>query len=271
MIPYQLLFTDLDGTLLDSRSKLSEANRKAIAKALSAGKHIVICSGRSWKSLGHFEHALDLDRPGRYGIAFNGSVVYENTRDKLFLFQQPMEARLGQEVVAALKSVGADMILYTGDRLLIERETPDIQSYTHKVKLTPTFVSHFEEVTEDIIKIVIKGPHRRLAEIKKSITPLFAGRCSVFFSSDDLLECSHPEAHKGRAVTFLAEYLGIPKEAVIAVGDHANDISMLQTAGLGIAVANAVPETKAAADLTLRESNDRDAVSRVIHEYLLKD
>lgn len=265
---YQILFTDLDGTLLDSRSRVTEKNRAAFKRAFEAGKQVVICSGRSWMSLDYFERQLDVIGPNRYGIGFNGGVVYE-TLGKRFLYEQPMPNALGQALVRALKALGADIILYAGDELLAERETAEINDYVGHTQLKARYVNDFSEVETDIMKLILHGPNQQLQAFAHVIAPQFAGRCNVFFSSEELLEISHPDVDKGRGIAFLAEYLQIPISEVIAMGDQANDIPMLRTAGLGVAVANATPETRAAADVVLPVTNNDDAVAHAIDQWLL--
>ena len=270
MPKYQLLFTDLDGTLLNRRSEISAGNAAAIKSALSAGKRIVVASGRSWKSLVYFNGRLGLDAPGHYGIAFNGGVIYETSALR-FIHEQPMDNALGKEIITALKTFGAaaDIFVYAGGELYSERDELNLWHTDDKGGLTITVVDNFSEIQGDIIKVIAKGTNAGLTEIARRMEPLFTGRCNICFSAGELLEFLHPNANKGSAVEILAGYLRIPIEETIAMGDEANDITMLKKAGLGVAVANAVPGAKAAADIVLDKNCNESAVAAVIERYLL--
>jgi len=115
----------------------------------------------------------------------------------------------------------------------------------------------------------IRGKKPFIESLEKSIRDQATGRCNTFFSSDILLEYCPLEANKGAGLEAVCKYLGISPEETIAVGDQNNDISMLRAAGLGIAVANATAEAKAAADLIIDETNDQHAVAKIINKFLI--
>jgi Cof subfamily protein (haloacid dehalogenase superfamily) len=265
---YSVLFTDMDGTLLDNSQNISARNKAAIQAAFSAGKQIVICSGRSWKSLAFFEEELDLRRPNRYGVGFNGGMAYEIMNHRV-LFQQPLSKALGVSLAEALTEWDADMMIYTGDKLLAQRETPQTVSYGHHTGLEVGYIGNdFSGVTGPVHKIILHDTPEKLERIKEAILPRFGGHCNIFYSSASLLEFAHPGTHKGTGLRFLSEYLRVPLEEVIAMGDQENDIEMLRAAGLGIAVGNASDTAKAAADVVLAETNDEDAVAKAIYTYM---
>jgi hypothetical protein len=270
---YQILFTDLDGTLLNSRGEITEANRQAITKAIAHGKKVVLCSGRSWRSLQYYEQDLGLDKPGCYGVSFNGGVIYvytDKTGERDFLLKQYMDNALGREIARALKKTGVEIAVYTEDDLVAEEVTSQIRFYSNFTRIPVRIVNDFDEVTEPFVKILAKGENAVLRETEREMSIRFKdSSCNIFFSSPELLEFGPSDGDKGKGIIFLAEYLNIPLSEVIAMGDEANDITMLQAAGLGIAVANAVPGAKAAADLTLLYNHNQDAVSHVIHTYLM--
>ncbi|MDR1665234.1 MAG: Cof-type HAD-IIB family hydrolase [Clostridiales bacterium] len=266
---YRALFTDLDGTLLNARSEISPANKAAIADAFAAGKQVVLCSGRSWRSLDYFERALDMLKPERYGVAFQGGVVYESL-SKRVLFSQKMEYEMALEIAKTLDGYGAAPLLYTDTRLTARRKTVNTEMYSRHANLPVEYIQSFDEIKDGIQKIIVEGECDELTEIAEKITPRFSGRCNIFFSASDLIEFTHIDVHKGHGMRFLAHRLGIDMKEIIAVGDQGNDIEMLREAGLGVAVANATQGAPEAADIVLEESNDKDAVSKVIREWLLK-
>ena len=266
---YRILFTDLDGTFLNSRSEITDANRAAVRKLFAAGMQFAICSGRSWRSLDYFEKILGLDAPGRYGVAFNGSVVYE-TLSKKKLLDITMDNETGVYAANTLQKHDIDILAYANDSLYAVRETENIVKYRDFSRLPVNFIRGFGEIKSGFTKLLAIGQNERLKEVVEAVSPLLKGRCDICFSSERLLEFAHPESDKGSGMMFLAGYLGYSRDDIIAVGDHNNDLRMLAEAGLGIAVANAAASALEAADVTLDLTCDESAVGYVIDEWMLK-
>jgi Cof subfamily protein (haloacid dehalogenase superfamily) len=272
-----MLFTDIDGTLLNSRSEITDANIQAAGKAIAAGKQIVLCSGRSWRSMAHFEEPLGINNTGQYGVSFNGGIVYghisPDNESRNILSKTLLPNALGLQVTTRLKELGADIVIYAGEECYAENKgsAESNRQYAYRVssKIPIRFVDDYSEIKDDYIKILALGELPELQTLHQVLAPEFGGRVYTIFSCPTLLEFGPPQAHKGKGVKFLAEHLHIPLSEVIAMGDEGNDLTMLKTAGLGIAVANAIPEAKAAAKIVSPYSNDEDAFARVIEEYLL--
>jgi len=274
---YQLLCSDVDGTLLNKQGEISEANRAAAGAAIRAGKKIVLCSGRTWHSLKFYEETLGLSMAGQYGIGFNGGVVYEilaGGKTKL-LMNDLMPAAIAQEIFAALAPRIAaydemHMLAYNNEGLLIAEEAlQESRLFDEMVKLGAHVTPSYAQLPGDMYKILVHGKHAELREIEAFTSSYFAGKCQSMFSAESLLELIPMGVDKGRGVRFLARHLGIPIGEVIAMGDEANDIAMLQAAGLGVAVANAVPAAIAAADVHINAGCNDSALAVVINDYLL--
>jgi len=273
---YELLLTDLDGTLLDDDHNIPRQNKRAVEAVISMGKHVVICSGRAWVSMERFEEQLSLNKPGHFGAAFNGGTVYayvdgeNNKTERRFLYDYSMQNVLSVELVNELKAMGANPMVYIGNLLLADTITDDMRRYSDRVRIPINVTKDLLAIASDVTKIIVKsGNHTMLRAAYDCLHTRYINQCNVFFSDRTLLELSHPEAHKGSAVRFLADHLYIPLSETIAVGDQENDIPMLKAAGLGVATANASPETKAAADYITEANNNQSAVCEVIERFVL--
>lgn len=274
---YQLLCTDVDGTLLDSKGQISEANHDAVTSAIRAGKKVVLASGRTWRSLKFYEKKLGIYTPGQFGIALNGGAVYEivGEGEVKLLHRDLMPAADAQEIFTTMAPKIAPynemhMLAYNNEGILIAEESlKSSRLYSEMIRLGAQTTPSYTELPGDIYKILIHGNNEDLREIASFTTTQFAKKCQSMFSANSLLELIPIGVDKGRGISFLAMYLGIPIEEVIALGDEENDIAMLLTAGLGIAVANAVPEAAAAADVHLTVSNDKNALAAAIEKYLI--
>jgi hypothetical protein len=274
---YQMLCTDVDGTLLNSKGEITEAVCQAVHTAVSAGKKVVMCSGRTWRSLKFYEEALGLSIPGQYGIGFNGGVVYEilGGGEVKLLYRDLMPIAIAREIFTTLPPLIAQfnemhLLAYNNEgRLIAEAALQDSKLFDEMKRLGAQVVPAYTDETEDMYKILVHGAHEDLLKIAEFATVNYAEKCQTMFSAHSLLELIPIGVDKGCGITFLAKHLNIPIEEVIAMGDEANDIAMLKAAGLGIAVANATPSAIEAANIHLSASNNDDAVSVVINQYLL--
>jgi hydroxymethylpyrimidine pyrophosphatase-like HAD family hydrolase len=152
-MPYQILFTDIDGTLLNNRGEISTANRLAAKKAIEKGKQIVLCSGRSWRSMAHYEAPLGINKPGQYGISFNGGITYAHiapgSEQREILSKKLLPRVLGLQVATRLTELGADVLIYAGEECYAEGRTDFGRQYSEASKLPIRLVDDFAEIKTD--------------------------------------------------------------------------------------------------------------------------
>lgn len=268
---YKMISIDLDGTLLNRETKLSAVNKAAVQKAVSAGRQIVLNSGRGFLSMDTFVRAAELKKEGVYGIAYNGGCVYK-TLDFELIFEHRLDAELAKRILASIKTLNTDKaspIVYSGAQLIIEKWDDWTSTYTDFTEATPLMLP-YTALSQDISKIIVSGENAELQRIADHLEP-FNNEVTVCFSHGSLLEIINIATSKGLAHKALAEYLNIPIAETIAIGDSYNDIPMLEAAGLGIAMANAADEVKAAADYITKLDNHDGGVAEVIEKFLLAD
>ena len=271
---YKLLATDLDGTLLDSRSQISPQNLAALKAARAAGAYVVLCSGRSHHSIIHFETPLGLRERGNYGIAFNGGVVYE-ADTRAVIHTVPMPNATFRFIIGELAAIRAarrmdfDLTAYIAGELFANAVTPGLIEYAAKSDIPYTIIPTFATVTTDATKILLRGENADLLAVYDRLAPQAPGRFNVFFSFPTLLEFTAPGADKGAGLAFLAAHLGLPLSACIAAGDFANDIPMLKAAGLGVAIRGAAPDVLAAADYVTEATCDESAIAEIVNKFIL--
>lgn len=268
----KILFLDLDGTLLNSRKEISPGDRWAIEKALSLGHRVVIASGRPLHSALFQAHRLGLDGPGCYVIAYNGAVIYDCSAGR----ELCRRALAMEDLYALFDEAGRRGIhiqTYDQSHVLVEPRCDDglIRDYC---ALTKTEFRVIGDVRRDVVqppcKALMIGEEREPLEgMARWIGERMAGRVDCFYSSRLFLEAAPAGTNKGVAVRELCRALGIVVEESVAVGDEANDISMLQAAGLGVAMRNATLEVKAAAGYVTERDNDHDGVAEVVRRYFL--
>lgn len=266
----KVLFMDLDDTLLSEDKSVSPKNRAAIERALARGNSVVVTTGRPVKSGRKVVNELGLDGPGCYMIAFNGSVLYDCAAGQIL---QGKTVRLSyvKKLFEAAAKAGIYAQTYDREDVLAKQYTKELAFYIKQTKMTyrllPDLADALEEEPYKVLLICLEG-RERLEEFQRRNLFWSEGRLNSFFSNSAYLEYCPPGVDKGAAVLSFCKFFGIPLERTIAVGDEWNDVSMIRTAHVGVAVKNAVKAAKEAADYVTERDHNHDAVAEVIEKFL---
>ena len=264
---YRLIATDLDGTLLDPDRNISKANAESIKKAMSRGMHFVIATGRPIEGILHIAGQLDLARPGQYAIGFNGAVVYELNPLRQICSCSITGAQVKEMAVMAEKLKVNYHAFSTTRGLLASKpnQWTDVEMTLNKIGCTwidfPTIPDD-----EEFQKFMFCGSAEEVQGIMDDVA-VYRNDFTVTRSAFCFLEVLNKQANKGNGLKLLCETIGIDKSETVSFGDELNDISMIEYAGLGVAMANAVPEVKKAADL-ITESNTEDGLAKVLDRII---
>ena len=268
----KLIAFDLDGTLLDTRKNLSERTRRALEAAGKAGALLVPATGRI--PAGMPKPLLGL--PGfRWGILSNGAELYDFAEERIAAREEiPLETAL--RVLDEAEALGLSYDCYqdnwgymTEDFL---RRAPDyiadpgILDLIRRLRTpVPELRAYLREKGEPLQKLQFYFTDQAL---RRRLLKELPGRWPTLSVTSSLpvnIELNSAAANKGQALLTLCGLLGIDPADTIAFGDGGNDLSMLRAAGCGVAMANAEPEVKAAADRVTR-TNDEDGVAAVLEE-----
>ena len=270
---YRILAVDLDGTLLNSEEDISDKNAEAIFKAKEAGTIVVITTGRSTSSAMKFIKKLSSCGPC---ITYNGAVIRngEDTLRELLI-----EEDVVKELLTGLRGLGQNPILYTLDDMRFYNELGD--QTENFFKFSKGFEDRIIRVDDlfsrrwrGIIRISIFTDEKQIERLEKEIRSKY-GRIvrttQTYFPGWGfwIYEILNPDATKSSGLAYICNLHGIRREEVIAVGDNRNDIDMLEWAGLGVAMKNALPDVIERADYVTSRSNDEDGVAEVIEKFIL--
>ena len=264
---YEMIVMDMDGTLLDPSSKLTERTRRALLAAGEAGAGVVLASGRMPCALRQFVKALNLTSPL---ISYNGAVIADPvTEEELSGF--PIPAALAREAAAFCESLGFHIQAYRGDAFCCREANVfarDYQAFLNcPVRLEAVGVNLSEYLDFDTPKLLGIDTPERVAEILPVIRGHFEGRLKVATSQPRFIEFISPSAGKAAALEKLCAITGTPREKVAAFGDGLNDLDMLEWAGHSVAMANAHPKLLECAD-EIAPSNAEDGVAQVVEKML---
>lgn len=273
---YKMVCIDMDGTLLNSQKKLSEINKVALKKAYDKGVHIIICTGRNTNSAKYFSHLIGIKSAA---IANNGAIVLDEDGEVL-LFKETLNKEqcvklleIGRKYKATPNFHGIGKIYLDSklrkivNDLFFNRKVPEI----YKIKNiyfkngSKSWADLFSKEEEFFGKCIFTQSKSKLALIEKEV---INGDFEITYSGKHCLEINNKGVNKGRAVKLLADHYNIKKEEIICIGDNGNDISMIEYAGLGVAMANGTEAVKEIADY-VTDSNDNNGVAKVVEEFIL--
>lgn len=271
----KLIALDLDGTVLNSKGKLSEETKEGLMTVMDNGVNVCIASGRAFDSLP--EEVLEV--PGiKYAITSNGAAIYK-TKNKELIKAYKLLADSVDLILSMSKkykritfecfingTAYADKA-YINDPLIVGdnvRSVEYIRKTRHQVDNIVEFISNNKE-NLDCMNIILGDQ-----DIRKDIIEEISSKTSDVYitsASPVMLEFSYKDCGKAAGLRFLSDYLGIDRDLIVAFGDADNDIDMIRFAGAGIALSNACQALKDEADyITL--SNDEDGVLYALKNIL---
>ena len=279
MISCRLLAVDIDGTLVDRRDELTPETREALRRAGRSGIHVVLATGRRYSRSLHLLEALGYDVPL---VTASGALV-KDPRDHRTLYRARFDkallcramaliARCGYDPVLCADTYGQGFDFYRGRA---EVENVELREYFERNpgdgRVRPDLMT---DPPPDVFSGFSMGTRDEMLELERSVDDALPGGLSTSvlqspMYSGYIYEFRPAGVTKWSAIHRLAEGWGVGDEAICAVGDDVNDVEMIRAAGLGVAMGNAVPDVKRAADRICRDQAD-DGLAEVV-EWLLGD
>jgi Cof subfamily protein (haloacid dehalogenase superfamily) len=267
----KLVAIDLDGTLLTSEKEISTRNKEVLAQAKVAGVKVVLCTGRPLAAIEGYLETLGLCDDGDYSITFNGGLVQKNDTGEIIEKNlMPLEDIHILHELAKTLNVPLD-ILSDGTVLQLPVSEDHISLYSQLNNLLTFEPVELAQMTTDRIynKAVVAIDEEYLDEQIKKIPSEFYERYEVIKTRSNLLEFMPKGITKAYGISLLAKDLGIEQEEIMTIGDEENDLPMIEYAGLGVAMENAVASVKALADV-ITDTNDNDGVAKAVEKFVLE-
>ena len=268
-INYPLIVSDFDGTLVNADGTISEKNKKAIAEYVEAGGVFALSTGRL--PAGILTRAKELGLTGKVCCCQGAIILDIETKEVL------MEGKLSLEstIAACKKMEQLDLHIHAYDLwdFYVNKDDEALEIYKRLVKTTPTLVldmplsQYLEGNNLPMYKLVAMVEPEDNERVLQILSLEGFDGCEVTKSASYLVEVVNSKYSKGTAVAFLANYYGVSLDKVIAVGDQLNDVSMIEKAGLGIAVQNAEEALKERADYICRYTNEEGAIAEIIEKF----
>jgi len=242
---------DLDGTILVDSHNIHPSNLKAINTLLEKGKKIVFASGRMLPSVRKLlKRYFDVEFPT---IAYNGSVVWTPQLGKIMELR--IEPEQASRIIETLREMKIHRQAYVDDKLIVEEDNEQARAYSDHAGIELTF-------TTDLVKLVARCGATKLLAIAEperldAVIPMLRDafpNVLIFKSFSNYLDFVPSQTDKGRALKLLADRLGFDLSEAMAFGDNDNDIHLLKSVSLGVAVRNGTKALKEVADVVVDEN-----------------
>lgn len=268
---YKLLVLDLDGTLVNSKKQLTENTINTLLEVQEKGLRIALASGRPTYGIVPIAEALQLERFGGYILAFNGGMI-TNWQTKEIIHESTLPAEIVPYLYECSEKNNFAIVTYKDEFVMTEKPEDEyvLKEAILNVMKTKKVDNFIQAIDFPIVKCLIVGEQTRLAILEKSMQEALEGKIEVYRSEPYFLELVPRGIDKARSLDILSNKTGIKQEEMIACGDGFNDKSMIEWAGMGIAMANAQEPVKDAADF-IAPSNDEDGVAFIVRKFILTE
>lgn len=266
---YKMIVLDLDGTLTNAQKEITPKTKAALLKAQQQGVRIMLASGRPTYGIVPPAEQLEIGRHGGYILAYNGGVILDWSTRKV-VYEQTLDETLVPQIYREAMAAGMQILTYQGEAIATtdtQDEYVRHEAFINKMPLVQ-YNDFLAQVTYPINKCLVVGPPAPLHQLELRLAREMEGKISVYRSADFFLECVPLGIDKAQSIDRLITLLGINRSEVIACGDGYNDLSMIQFAGLGVAMSNANADIQARADFVTL-SNEEDGVAHVVEKFIL--
>lgn len=262
----KIIFLDIDGTLVNSEKNITPDTKKALMRVQKEGVKLAIASGRPPKGVLPYAKELEFEKYGGYIMPFNGCNII-NYQTKEVVYAKTLSMDVVKNAYNVAKEYGLELITYKGD--VIISETDDNPYLLIESRINKMDIEKVENVLDAIeeppVKCLILGDGDYLGKMEAEIREKIGENANVFRSEPFFLEIVPKGLDKAVAIAELIEKTGIERADTIAFGDGYNDISMIEFAGLGVAMSNGCDRIKEVSD-RIAPDNDSDGIAAVLNE-----
>jgi Cof subfamily protein (haloacid dehalogenase superfamily) len=270
----RLITMDMDGTLVGKMMQVPHRTRQALQSAMDSGCRVAIATGRSFTPTCFVAQDLDLNAPL---ILCQGALIQDH-RDGTIIHREAIPIDIARDVARFSRERGLAMQAHFEDDRVFTDETNRLIDHMSSITgIQVTKIRNLETwLDRSPLKFLFYEEVDTIDGLVQQLDSEFGSSLTVIRSWPFLVEITASGASKGNALSYLAEYFGVPQAATMAVGDQDNDASMLSWAGLGVAMSNASQAARDAADVVAPFSvsedtldNHDEGVAWAIESYVL--
>ena len=263
------LVLDIDGTLTNSEKQITPNTKQAIIDTMKRGHLVILASGRPTPGMKRYADELELEEYGGYMLSFNGARIIQCKTGEI-VYQQtlPMSVIPGLYHFAVEHDLG--ICTYLGDDIIVGTRLDsylELESRINQMHMKQ--VDHFDQFVDfDVNKCLITVDPEKAPELLEQLQKKYGDILSIYRSEPFFIEVMPQHVDKAASLDKMLSSVGLSRENVICCGDGFNDVSMIKYAGIGVAMENAQPLVKEAADYITSSNND-DGIVKVIDQFIL--
>ncbi|MGD0769452.1 MAG: Cof-type HAD-IIB family hydrolase [Tepidisphaeraceae bacterium] len=258
----RLVAIDLDGTLLNDSKQVSDQTLSALSSTVRRGARVIIASARPPRSVRHVYNQLRLDT---WQINYNGALIWDEPAKRV-IYHCPMSGDLVRRLIQTARSRFPSVLATCEilDRMHTDRFDQTYTTETGRL-FRPDVIAPFDQFcNQPITKLILLGDKRMIDQLE-FLMPTSDDKITVVRTDPELIQIMDRNVSKAAALQIVADHYQIALENVMALGDAPNDVGMLQSAGIGVAMNNAGDIVKSAADWIAPSNNDHG-----VHAALVK-
>lgn len=264
---YRIIVLDIDGTLTNSQKEISAPTREGLIEIQERGYKVVLASGRPQQGVEGLADELKLDKYGSYILCFNGGRII-NCKTKEIVYEKTYSKSNLPIIYKVAMEFGTGLMTYRGDDIILATAPDQYIELESRINGMPMVRpdNFFEFVDFDLNKCILTGEPEVLVKAEKRLNSIFNQYLNVYRSEPFFLEVMPQKIDKAHSLLKLLGSLGLNSDQMVCCGDGFNDITMLECAGLGVAMENAQDLVKEAADY-ITGSNDENGIVQVIEKF----
>lgn len=264
-----LIALDLDGTLLTGNKEIDPRTRETILRAVEDGHIIVIATGRPHRSSIPYYHTLGLDTPM---VNFNGALIHHPHDNKWEVLHNPLPKRTALHIVETCYQLGVPNIMAeVQDKVYLDKFDQQLIDLFKTTEEEPLFTigSLQSKLTTDPTSLLIHPEENHIQSLRDHLDEHHAEVTEHrnWGAPWNIIEIVKKGMNKAVGLHKIAHYFHIPKERIVAFGDEDNDLEMIDYAGVGVAMDNAIDELKTVAN-HVTDSNEQNGIGKFLENYL---
>ena len=265
----KMLVLDIDGTLTNSQKEITPETKRAIQVIQERGHKVMLASGRPTPGIKRYAEELELEKYGGYILSFNGGKII-NCRTGEIVYQKMFPSVLIPEVYYFAKHHDCGLITYYGDKIILATRTDEylaIESRINNMKIheVEDFLGYIDF---EVNKLLMTASPELAKQYEEQLATKYKDVISIYRSEPYFIEFMPKGIDKATSIDRMLSTVGMTRENTICCGDGFNDLTMIEYAGVGVAMANAQDKVKEKADY-ITKSNDEDGIAHVIDKFIL--
>ena len=269
MTDKKILVLDIDGTLVNSEKKITPETLKYLKMIQEQGHIVALASGRPFPGLKQYSDALGLAEYGGYALSFNGGKVISCATQEV-IYTKAIPNRYAKILYEFAKERHIGMVTYKDNQVITGTDTDGYMEFEARLNhMELCQVDDFLKVVDfDMIKCLMTAEPEVAEQYEKELAALVSPDLNVFRSEPYFIEITVKGVDKAESIARLLEHIGMKREQCICCGDGFNDKTMVEYAGVGVAMGNAQQVVKDEADY-VTASCDEDGLVEVIKKFVL--